>query len=105
MPPAVTTPSPRWPTWSMTRCSVSATTRTEEEFDVAVTAGDRGWENLDVGAALRGRERRDVVADLLMHHCVADDATLGMLSCRLELWFDQRQQMHGRRRQRERHRQ
>src|ERR1700712_1457605 len=100
MPPAaMTTPSPRWPTWSITRCSGSATACTEEEFDVAVAAGDRGWKHLDVGAALRGRECRDVVADFLMHHRIADDAALGMFSCGLELRLDQRQQMHRRRSQ------
>src|SRR5882762_3306666 len=89
----------------MTKRSGSATARTEEEFDVAVAAGDRGWKDLDVGTAQRGGERRDVVADRLMHHGVADDAALGMLSFRLELRLDQRQQMHRRRRERQRYRQ
>ena len=42
--------------------------------------GDRGRKYLDVGAAERSGESRDVVADLLMHGGVADDAALGMLS-------------------------
>ena len=47
----------------------------------------------------------DAVADLLMHHRIADDAALGMLTLCLELRLDQRQQMHRRCRQRQRHRQ
>src|SRR5213076_2922633 len=99
------TPSPRWPTWSMTRRSLSATARAHEEFDIAVAAGDRGREHLDIGAAEGSRECRDVVADFLMHHRVADDAVLGMLSFRLELRLDQREQMHRRGCERQRHRQ
>src|SRR5215216_6973352 len=99
------TPSPWWPTWSMTRCSLSATARAHEEFDIAVAAGDRGRKHLNVGAAERSRECRDIVADLLMHHRVADDAVLGVFPLRLELRLDQRQQMHGCGRERQRHRQ
>src|SRR5918998_4507872 len=99
------TPSPWWPTWSMTRRSLSATARAHEEFDIAVAAGDRGRKHLDVGAAEGSRECRDVVADVLMHHRVADDAVLGMLPLRLELRLDQRQQMHGGCGERQRHRQ
>ena len=40
----------------MTICSCSATARTEEEFDVAVAAGDRRGEHLDVGASELRRE-------------------------------------------------
>ena len=47
----------------------------------------------------------DVVADFLVHHRVADDAALGMLSLSFELRLDQCQQMHRRRRQRQRNRQ
>src|SRR5207253_9314741 len=60
--PAQATPSPRWPTWSMTRRS--ATARADEEFDIAVAAGDAGWKHLDIAAAQRSGERRDIVADL-----------------------------------------
>src|SRR5215211_2099745 len=99
------TPSPWWPTWSMTRCSLSATARAQEEFDIAVAAADRGRKHLDIGAAERSREGRDIVADFLMHHRIADDAVLGMFSIGLELRLDQRQEMHRRGRQRQRHRQ
>src|SRR3954447_22657466 len=98
-----TTPSPRWPTWSMTRRS--ATACADEEFDVAVAAGDGRWKYLDIAATQRSGEGRDIVADLPMHRRVADDSPFAMLSRRLELRLDQRQQMHRRRRQRQRHRQ
>src|ERR1700742_5059784 len=74
--------------------SVSATARAEEEFGVAVTARNRGGKDLDLRAALRCRKGRDIVADLSMHGGIADDAALAMLSLRLELRLDQRQQMH-----------
>src|ERR1700744_3391524 len=96
--PANETPSPRWPTGSMR--SFSTTSRAEEEFAVAVTALDRRWEHLDVGAAELFRERRDLVADLLVHGGVADDAALAVFALRLELRLDQRQQMHRRGRER-----
>src|SRR5882757_425203 len=104
-PPDVATPSPRWPTWSMTRRSVSATARPEEEFDVAVAAGNGGRKHLDVGAAEESGKGRDIVADLLMHYRVLDDAMLGVFPLGLELRLDQRQQMRRCRCQRQRHRQ
>src|SRR3569833_450909 len=104
-PPAMTTPSPWWPTWSMAKRSVSATARAHEEFDIAVAARYRRGKHLDIGAAERRGEGLDVVADILLHHRVADDAVLGVFPIRLELWLDQRQQMHRRGRLRQRHRQ
>ena len=67
----------------MTSCS--ATARADEEFDVAVAARDRRRKHLDAGASERSRERRDIVADLLMHHRIADDAALGMLALLLAI--------------------
>src|SRR6202023_4234399 len=87
----------------MTRCSTTA--RADEEFDVAVATRDRGREYLDAGASERGDEACDVVADFLVHHRIAMDAALGMLSRRLELRLYQCQQMHRRCRERQRHRQ
>jgi hypothetical protein len=55
---------------------MSATARPDEEFDIAVAARDRRWKYLDVGTAERGCERRDVVADFLVHERVLDDAVL-----------------------------
>src|SRR6266566_6291260 len=85
--------------------SRSTTARAEEEFSIAVAAGDRRGEHLDLLASERGREGFDVVTDLGVYGGVANDAALGMLSLRLELRLDQRQQMHRRRRERQRHRQ
>src|SRR6266852_1051976 len=76
----------------MTRRSTTA--RADEEFDVAVAARNRRRKHLDVGASERRHERRDVVADFLVHHGVANDAALGMLSRRFEVRFYQCQQMH-----------
>src|SRR6202011_3410025 len=83
----------------------STTARAEEEFDIAVAAGDRRGKYTDVDAAERRRERGDVVANCLMHSRVADDSALGMSSRRLELRLYQREESHRRRRQRQRHRQ
>src|SRR5579859_4086650 len=83
----------------------STTARADEEFGIAVPAGDRRWKYADVRASERSGERRNVVADLPMHRRIADNSALGMFSRSLELRFDQRQQVHRRRRQRQRHRQ
>src|SRR3981081_2842771 len=90
--PRSATPSPKWPTRSIARRST--TVRADEEFDVAVAPRDPRRKNRDAGASERGREGRDVVADFLMHHRVADDAAFGMLSRRFELRFYQCEQMH-----------
>src|ERR1700761_2681586 len=83
----------------------STTARADEEFDVAVSARDRGGEYPYLRAALRRREGGDIVADFLMHRGVADDAALGVFAPCLELRLDQRQEMHRRCRQRQRDRQ
>src|ERR1700679_1162010 len=87
----------------MTRRSTTA--RADEEFDIAVAAGNRGREYPNIRASLRRYERGHVVANFLMHHGVANDAAFGMFARRLELRLDQRQQMHRRRRKRQRYRQ
>src|SRR5207245_481219 len=60
--------------------SRSTTAGAEEEFSIAVAAGDRRGEHLDVLASERGREGFDVVTDLGVDGGVANDAALGMLS-------------------------
>src|SRR5215467_2601127 len=96
-------PSPRWPRRAMTRWST--TPGSDEEFAVAVAAGDRRRKGRDDLAAERRDERGDVDTDCRMRVGIAHDALLEPAALHLELRLDQRDQMAARRRQRERSRQ
>src|SRR5437879_2328030 len=67
----------------------STTAASEEEFLVAVAAGDCGWKHRDIPASEPGSERGNVAAHRLVDRGVADDALPDRAARRFELRLDQ----------------
>src|SRR5712691_2227625 len=95
-------PSPRRPSRAL--ASRSVTLRADEEFAIAVAAGNGGGGDAGDLPAERRDERRGRVADLRVNVRVADDPFFCNTSTRFELRLDQRQQAGRPTRQRERRR-
>ena len=75
----------------MVSCSV--TRGSEQEFGIAVAAGDRRGDDAEHAPAERGDESRDVGADRGVHGGVAHDAFLDLRRAGLELRLDQRDKL------------
>src|SRR5580658_9117352 len=88
--PLSTTPSPRWPTRSITRRSI--TRGLDEKFVVAVAAGDPGRRATAAAPAECSQESANVIADRGVDGAVAHDAFLDVAAAGLELRLDQRNQ-------------
>src|SRR5579862_7249073 len=86
--PPSTTPSPRWPTRSITRRST--TLGLDKKFAVAVAAGDRRRHDTADAPAEPSQEGADVVADRGVDSGGAHDAFLDVAAAGLELRLDQR---------------
>src|SRR5690348_4706588 len=80
-------PSPRWPSRAMVSCSV--TRRPEQEFGIAVAAGDWRGDDAEHAPAERTDESGNIGANRRMHGVVAHNAFLYLRRSGFELRFDQ----------------
>src|SRR5262245_8799046 len=71
----------------------SAAPRRDQEFAIAVAAGNGGGDDAFDLPFKRGNERGDVVADGGVDSGIAHDTLLDMASAGFELRLDQRQQL------------